>query len=136
MQTVEQGIKAAARGFLANKALASISGEALSGIAGVDRLVEEAPWRLLPASRGSARAAADLRGLKAPLVYAAGKGNAQACEILAAMSSSGLGGTRDPAVAKEWMLRAVELLESHVGRPLPGRHGFMLLPGDAPEAAY
>jgi hypothetical protein len=139
MQTVEQGMKAVeagTRGFLANKALTTIGGDAYAGVAGADRLVEEARWRLLRASRGSARAAADLRALKAPLVYAAGKGNAYACEILAAMSSSGLGGARDAAVAREWMLRAVELLESHLSRPLPGRHGFMLLPSESPEAAY
>jgi hypothetical protein len=139
MHTIQQGMKAveaAKGGFLAQKALATIGGEALSGIAGIDRLVEEARWRLLRASRGSARSAADLRGLKAPLVYATGKGNAQACEILAAMSSSGLGGMRDAALAKEWMLRAVELLESSVARPLPGRHGFMLLPSESPQTAY
>ena len=138
MQSVEQAVKAgmAGRGFAAANALRPGLEDALGVVAGADRLVEEARWRLLRAGKGSARAAADLRALKAPLTYAAGKGNAYACEVLAAMSASALGTPRAPEQAREWLLRAVELLEDHVRRPMPGDHGFMLLPSEDPRSAY
>ncbi|HEX2829715.1 MAG TPA: hypothetical protein VHP37_25440 [Burkholderiales bacterium] len=137
MQAVEQAVKAGlGRGFTAANAVRPGLEDMIAGVAGADRLVEEARWRLLRAGKGSARAAADLRALKAPLVYAAGKGNAYACEILAAMCASALGTPRAPEQAKEWLIRAVELLEDHVRRPMPGDHGFMLLPSEDPKLAY
>ena len=138
MHAVEQAVKAAVIGrnwALANALRPGLE-DAISGVAGGDRLVEEARWRLLRAGKGSARAAADLRALKAPLTYAAGKGNAYACEVLAAMSASALGTPRAPEQAREWLLRAVEILEDHVRRPMPGDHGFMLLPSEHPKLAY
>src|SRR3982751_2152138 len=98
MRVVDQALKAsgaASAVWAAGMGTQAGSGAALAAVLGAERLVEEARWRLLRAGRGSARAAADLRALKAPLVYAAGKGNAYACEILAAMSSSGVGGMRE-----------------------------------------
>ena len=137
MQAVEQAVKAGmARGWSPANAVRPGLEDALGGVAGAARLVEEARWRLLRAGKGSARAAADLRALKAPLTYAAGKGNAYACEVLAAMCASALGTPRAPEQAREWLLRAVELLEDHVGRPMAGDHGFMLLPSDDPKLAY
>jgi hypothetical protein len=138
MQAVEQAVKAgvAGRGWAVANALRPGLEDMIAGVAGADRLVEEARWRLLRAGKGSARAAADLRALKAPLTYAAGKGNAYACEILAAMCASALGTPRAPEQAREWLLRAVELLEDHVRRPMAGDHGFMLLPTDDPKLAY
>jgi hypothetical protein len=139
MQAVEQAVKAGVggRGWLAAsfELRPTLAHDAVA-LSGADRLIEEARWRLLRAGRGSARAAADLRGLKAPLTYAAGKGNAYACELLAAMCASGLGTPRHSEQAREWMLRAVELLEDRVSRPLPGDHGFMLLPTGEARAAY
>ena len=138
MQAVEQAVKAGVvgRNWAAANGLRPGLEDAISGVAGADRLVEEARWRLLRAGKGSARAAADLRALKAPLTYAAGKGNAYACEILAAMCASALGTPRAPEQAREWLQRAVELLEDHVSRPMPGDHGFILLPSDDPKLAY
>ena len=135
---VEQSVKAGVigRSWAAANGFRPGLEDAISGLAGADRLVEEARWRLLRAGKGSARAAADLRALKAPLTYAAGKGNAYACEILAAMCASALGTSRAPEQAREWLTRAVELLEDHVRRPMPGDHGFMLLPGEDPRSAY
>ena len=139
MQAIERAVQNGiggrgwlAAGFGVRPGLADTS----AGVAGVDRLIEEARWRLLRAGKGSARAAADLRALKAPLTYAAGKGNGYACEILAAMCASALGTPRAPEEAREWLLRAVELLEDHVRRPMPGSHGFMLLPSEDPKTAY
>jgi hypothetical protein len=138
MQAVEQAVKVGVVGrrWAVANALRPGLEDAISGVAGADRLVEEARWRLLRAGKGNARAAADLRSLKAPLTYAAGKGNAYACEVLAAMCASGLGTPRAPEQAREWMVRAVELLEDHVQRPLPGNHGFMLLPSEDAQSAY
>jgi hypothetical protein len=139
MQAVEQAVKAGmgGRGWRAAsfELRPTLAHDAVA-VGGTDRLVEEARWRLLRAGRGNARAAADLRGLKAPLTYAAGKGNAHACELLAAICASGLGTARQTGQAREWMLRAVELLEDRVSRPLPGDHGFTLLPSDEPRTAY
>ena len=138
MQAVDQAVLAGmgGRGWTAGLELRPGMADFVAGVAGADRLVEEARWRLLRASKGNARAAADLRSLKAPLTYAAGKGNGYACEVLAAMCASGLGTSRAPEQAREWLIRAVELLEDHVQRPLPGSHGFMLLPSDDPQSAY
>jgi hypothetical protein len=138
MQAVDQAVKAGVvgRGWAVANAVRPGVADAIAGVAGADRLVEEARWRLLRAGKGSARAAADLRALKAPLTYAAGKGNAYACEILAAMCASALGTPRAPEQAREWLVRAVELLEDHVRRPLCGDHGFMLPPSDDPKRAY
>src|SRR5829696_8926159 len=131
MQAVEQAVKAGmGRGFTAAKAVRPGLEDMIAGVAGADRLVEEARWRVLRAGKGNARAAADLRALKAPLTYAAGKGNAYACEVLAAMCASALGTPRAPEQAREWLLRAVELLEDHARRPVSGDHGFVLLPTD------
>lgn len=138
MQAVENALRAGlgGRGWLAGRPNPAGAIDLPSTVAGADRLVEEARWRVLRAGRGSVRAAADLRALKEPLVYAAGKGDAYACEVLAAMCSSGLGTARNAEIAGEWMLRAVEMLQAHVRRPLAGSHGFMLLPGDRAESAY
>ncbi len=138
MQIVENALHAGlgARGWLAGMPNPGGAIDLPVTVAGAERLVEEARWRLLRAGRGSARAAADLRALKERLVYAAGKGNAYACEVLAAMCSSGLGTARNAEIAHEWMLRSVELLQAHVRRPLAGSHGFMLLPTDDAAAAY
>lgn len=139
MQAVYNAVKAAGqggRGWLAGMPNRGGVVDLPATVAGAERLVEEARWRLLRAGRGSARASADLRALKEPLVYAAGKADAYACEVLAAMCSSGLGTARNPEIAREWMLRAVEVLQAHVRRPVAGSHGFMLLPTDEPAAAY
>ena len=99
-------------------------------------LIEEGRWLLLRSSRGSRRANRDLRTLKPALTGQAHTGDAQGCELLAAMCAGGLGTVRSPEEAREWMVRAVELLEDGARRPVPGNHGFMLLPTDEPAAAY
>jgi hypothetical protein len=100
------------------------------------RLVETARALLQRAVRGDATASRALRAREEPLAARAATGDPYACEILAAMCAGGLGSARNPERAREWMVRAVELLEEHVRRPIPGMHGFMLLPSDAPERAY
>jgi hypothetical protein len=138
MQAVEEAVKAVEAGrqaWLWN--LASLgAGNSQEACGQVDVLIEEARWLLLRAVRGSARAARDLHALKPALIGRASKANAYACEILAAMCASGLGADRNPDDAREWLVRAVELLEDHVQRPLAGDHGFMLLPTEEPECAY
>jgi hypothetical protein len=99
-------------------------------------LIEEARWLLLRCVRGSPRATIDLEVLKPALIKQAHTGDAQACELLAAMCAGGLAVARSPEEAREWMVRAVELLEDGVRRPVAGNHGFMLLPTDEPRAAY
>jgi hypothetical protein len=99
-------------------------------------LVEEARWLLLRAFRGSPRAAMDLDALKPALISQAHTGDARACELLAAMCAGGAGAARHPEEAREWIIRAVELLEDGVRRPAAGVHGFMLLPTDEARAAY
>jgi hypothetical protein len=99
-------------------------------------LIEQARVQLLAAAKGSRRAALCLEGLQAMLSSAAGAGNAYACEILAAMCASGLGARRSIDEAREWIMRAVQLLEDDVRRPTAGKHGFMLLPTAVPHSAY
>jgi hypothetical protein len=99
-------------------------------------LIEEARWLLLRWVRGSPRAAMDLDALKPALITQAHTGDAHACELLAAMCAGGLGAARRPEEAREWIVRAVELLEDDARRPVAGEHGFMLLPTDEPGAAY
>lgn len=99
-------------------------------------VIGEARWRLAAAGEGSRLAAQRLHDLTDTLVGAVGMGDAYACEILAAMCASGLGAARNLQDAREWIVRGVELLEEQVRRPLPGAHGFMLLPTDDPESAY
>lgn len=96
----------------------------------------EARWRLGAAGEGSTLAAEQLYEMTDALVAAVGMRDAYACEILAAMCASGLGAPRNLQDAREWMTRAVELLEEDVRRPLPGRHGFLLLPAAEPRSAY
>jgi hypothetical protein len=99
-------------------------------------LIEEARWLLLRSVRGSPRAGRDLEVLRPVVIRQAHTGDAQACELLAAMCAGGLGVARSPEEAREWIVRAVELLEDGVRRPVAGNHGFMLLPTDEPAAAY
>ncbi|MGZ5092320.1 MAG: hypothetical protein ACXWIP_14090 [Burkholderiales bacterium] len=138
MQAVEEGVKAVEAGRQARlwdlEGLGAGNSQEARGHAGV--LIEEARWLLLRAVRGSARAARDLHALEAALIGRASKRDAYACEILAAMCASGLGADRNPEDAREWLVRAVELLEDHVQRPVAGDHGFMLLPTEEPECAY
>jgi hypothetical protein len=91
-----------------------------------DLLIQGARTLLLHAVRGCVNAAADLRDLKSALVFRASKADPYACEILAAMCASGLGAKRDSEEAREWLVRAVELLEDQVRRPEAGNHGFVL----------
>jgi hypothetical protein len=101
-----------------------------------DALVRQCQWLLLRAARGSARAVSDLDALRARLVDQAKTGDARACELLAAMCASGLGAVRDAQHAREWLVRAVELLEPHVRRPVPGKHGFLIAPTQSAASAY
>jgi hypothetical protein len=98
--------------------------------------IEHARVQLLAAAQGSRRAAACLEGLQPALEIAAGAGNAYACDILGAMCASGLGARRSIDQAREWIMRAVRLLEDDVRRPIAGKHGFTLLPSADPELAY
>jgi hypothetical protein len=138
MQAVEEAVKAVEAGRQAWLwDLASLgAGNSQDARGHADVLIEEARWLLLRAVRGSARAARDLHALKTALIGRASEGAAYACEILAAMCASGLGADRNPDDAREWLVRAVELLEDHVQRPVAGDHGFMLLPTEEPEYAY
>jgi hypothetical protein len=52
------------------------------------------------------------------------------------MCSSGLGARRSVEEGREWLVRAVHLLEDDVERPVAGAHGFMLLPNERADAAY
>jgi hypothetical protein len=99
-------------------------------------LTGEARWRLAAAGEGSRPAAEQLHEMTDALIAAVGMRDAYACEILAAMCASGLGAARNLQDAREWLTRAVELLEEDVRRPLPGPHGFMLLPSAEPRNAY
>lgn len=96
----------------------------------------EARWRLSAAGEGSRLAAEQLHEMTDTLVAAVGMRDAYACEVLAAMCASGLGAVRNLQDAREWITRAVELLEEKVRRPLPGQHGFVLLPTEEPRNAY
>jgi hypothetical protein len=137
MQIVEQGMKAAAlgsRGWFANLAVRTATMDLFGAVA--ERVVEEARWRLHRAGRGSTHAAADLRAIRTALEDAAGRGDAYACEVLAAMCARGVGTSRSAEQAREWLIRAIGLLEGKVQRPMPGGSGFLLHPTDKARDAY
>lgn len=98
-------------------------------------VVDSARALLQKAVRGHAGAAAELELLNADLVARA-RVDPRACEILAAMSASGLGSPRSAPNAREWIMRAIRLLEDRVRRPIAGDHGFMLLAADQARNAY
>jgi hypothetical protein len=139
MQTIEEAVRApqaGTQGWLWDLMGTEAAEDSPEKPAHPEILIEEARWLLVRAVRGSTRAAAHLQALKAALIGTARTGDAYACEILAAMCASGLGVARNPEQAREWIVRAVELLEDHVRRPVVGGHGFMLLATDEAEAAY
>lgn len=139
MQAIEQAVKAAdlgSPGWFANVAVRSAAVDLFGAVAGPGRLVEEARWRLLRTGKGSAHAAADLDALKPALVAAADRGDPYACEVLAAMCARGAGTPRSSEEARQWIHRAVELLQGKVHRPVAGKGGFLLAPTDRAEHAY
>jgi hypothetical protein len=139
MQAVEQAVRAYEIGtgaWFANPDGRTPAVDLFGALAGPGRLIEEARWRLLRAGKGSAHAAADLDALKPALAAAADRGDPYACEVLAAMCARGAGTPRSAEEARQWTVRAVDLLHGKVERPAAGRSGFLLSPTDKPEHAY
>jgi hypothetical protein len=131
MKPVEQG----AQGWLWDRMRTPVAAPRRAVASRERGVVEEARGLLQRAVRGSSAAAADLQVLK-PDLNSRARLDPQACEILAAMSASGLGTARNPGEAREWIMRAIRLLEDRVRRPVAGNHGFMLVPAEEPRNAY
>ena len=137
METVQQLVSVTERsGILFGSVAAAAPQRPKARLPLATSVIEHARIQLLAAIEGSARAAARLYAVKPALAAAAGNGNAQACEILSAMCAAGLGVRRNREEAREWLVRAVHLLEDDVEPPMPGTHGFVLLPTDRADAAY
>src|SRR3954469_8325834 len=122
MQAIEQAVNAheVAGRWLAEVDARTASVDLFGAVAAPGRLIAEARWRLLRVGKGSAHAAADLDAFRPALEAAAERGDPHACEILASMYARGAGAPRSTDMAREWLVRAVELLQGKVERPIAG----------------